>query len=242
MAMFTTDYWDRFGKYVNITEEELVESGPSAKKTNGDSYSEQAGNAVSVQHGNKNSFQVGWSNTLTEGFTFSTVLGASFSTTAGASFSTTAGVAIANHLGFKFAGFAGGEASINWSRSYKVTKGSAYSWDTVEKLETTEQKVVSAQKKLEIATDVKKVINDEIGLYAKDLKTTAAGDVTWVCTSHSTTCVGDITLDSADTVNVTGGRNVCVAGGMGLVLESQGAVTISAPQKVTIGGALINIG
>ena len=156
MSVFTKEYWENFGKYRNITDEEVQESGPTAKKTNGDSYSEQDGNSVSKQNGNKNTIQVGWSNSLTYGFSFSTLGGASFSTTGGA--------AVSNHVGLKWGFFFGPEVSINAAMTVKVTKGWAYTFDTVTKCENEAQKIASALKKTEIATDLKRTIGQEIGL------------------------------------------------------------------------------
>ena len=235
---------DNFGNYTNITNVTNATNTEGDKATNqtGNSFSEQTGNSVSRQIGNKNAYQHGYSNSLLVGMSFSTLLAGSFSSIAGASVSTTIGSAIANHVGFKFGFFGGLETAINASAAVKLTKGSAYTFDTVDKVETAAQKIISDGKKTELAVDVKRVINDEIAVYAKGVSVVAGGDIASVCKSHSTTCVGDITLDSADTINITGMKNVSIAGGTSLTLESASQVIISAPAKVTMGGALINIG
>ena len=235
---------DGFGNYTDTTNVALkdITTGDSFKSFNGNSFSGQTGNSVSNQTGNKDAWQHGYSNSVIVGMSFSTSLAATFSTTVGMSVSTTAGLAIGTNVLGKVALFLGLEAAINASDAVKVTKGSAYTFDTVDKLETATQKTISDGKKTVLAADVKKVINDEIAVYAQGVSVVAGGDIASVCKSHSTTCVGDITLDSADTINITGMKNVSIAGGTSLTLESVSQVIISAPAKVTMGGALINIG
>ena len=235
---------DDFGAYSNVNKivQKDATGGDSAKNQVGDSYTEQTGNSISRQIGNKNAYQYGYSNSLIVGMSFSTSLAATFSTTVGMSVSTTVGLAIGTNLLGKVALFGGLEASINVSKAIKVAKGDNYTWDTASKNEFGDQKIESDRKKLVLAAELKQVINDEIAVYAQGVSVTAGGDIASVCKSHSTTCVGDITLDSADTINITGMRNVSIAGGTSLTLESASQVIISAPAKVTMGGALINIG
>jgi len=235
---------DDFGAYSNVNKivQKDVTGGDSAKNQVGDSYTEQTGNSISRQIGNKNAYQYGYSNSLIVGMSFSTSLAATFSTTVGMSVSTTVGLAIGTNLLGKVALFGGIEASINASQAYKLVRGDNYTWDTSSKNECGQQKIESDAKKIVIANDLKKVINDEIAVYAQGVSVTAGGDIASVCKSYSTTCVGDITLDSADTINITGMKNVSIAGGKSLTLESVSQVIISAPAKVTMGGALINIG
>ncbi len=240
----TSFNFDDFGAYTNVNKivQKEETGGPSAKNQVGDSYTEQTGNSISRQIGNKNAYQYGYSNSLIVGMSFSTSLAATFSTTVGMSVSTTVGLAIGTNLLGKVALFGGLEASINVSQAFKLAKGDNYTWDTASKNEFGDQKIESDRKKLVLAAELKQVINDEIAVYAQGVSVTAGGDIASVCKSHSTTCVGDITLDSADTINITGMRNVSIAGGTSLVLESASQVIISAPAKVTMGGALINIG
>ena len=235
---------DGFGKYTDTTNVAKKEptTGDSYKSQAGNSFSEQTGNSVSNQTGNKDAWQHGYSNSVIVGMSFSTSLAATFSTTVGMSVSTTAGLAIGTNVLGKVALFGGIEASINVSQSIKLVKGDNYTWDTASKNEFGDQKIESDRKKLVIANDLKQLINDATGTYAGDVSVVAAGDIASVCNSHSTTCVGDITLDSADTINITGMKNVSIAGGTSLTLESVSQVIISAPAKVTMGGALINIG
>ena len=235
---------DGFGNYTDTTNVALkdITTGDSFKSFKGNSFSGQTGNSVSNQTGNKDAWQHGYSNSVIVGMSFSTSLAATFSTTVGMSVSTTAGLAIGTNVLGKVALFGGIEASINASQAIKVVKGDNYTWDTASKNEFGDQKIESDRKKLVIANDLKQLINDATGTYAGDVSVVAAGDIASVCNSHSTTCVGDITLDSADTINITGMKNVSIAGGTSLTLESASQVIISAPAKVTMGGALINIG
>ena len=238
------DFWTGFGDYTDITNVTVktVTEGDKYTSFEGNSFSGQVGNAKGYVIGNTDSFRTGYSNTVLMGMSFSTSIAGTFSTTVGMSVSTTVGLAIAGHVGAKLAAFAGIEASINASQAIKVVKGDNYTWDTSSKNECGQQKIESDAKKIVIANDLKKVINDEIAVYAQGVSVVAGGDIASVCKSHSTTCVGDITLDSADTINITGMKNVSIAGGTSLTLESVSQVIISAPAKVTMGGALINIG
>ena len=152
------------------------------------------------------------------------------------------GVAIDIVGGAKIDIFGGYKLEAHGSIVTKFVRGNHYTWDVAQKCETAAQKIISDGKKTVLAADVKKVINDEIAVYAQGVSVVAGGDIASVCKSHSTTCVGDITLDSADTINITGMKNVSIAGGTSLTLESASQVIISAPAKVTMGGALINIG
>ncbi len=235
---------DDFGEYGNITTvtNATHTEGDKATTQTGNSFTGQTGDSVSRQVGNKNTFQHGYSNTLTEGMVFTTSLAATFTTTVGLAATTVAGLAIATNLAGKIAVFVGIEAAINASLAVKVTKGWAYTFDTVGKLETAAQKIIADGKKTELAVGVKRVINDEINVYAEGLDLVAGGDIKAVCKSHSTTCVGDITLDSFNKMAITGTNTLALLGGSKLTLDSFGTVTITAPAKVTVGGALINIG
>lgn len=235
---------DDFGAYSNVNKivQKDVTGGDSAKNQVGDSYTEQTGNSISRQIGNKNAYQLGYSNSLIVGMSFSTSLAATFSTTVGMSVSTTAGLAIGTNVLGKVALFGGLEASINVSQSIKLVKGDNYTWDTASKNEFGDQKIESDRKKLVIASDLKKVINDEIAVYAQGVSVTAGGDIASVCKSHSTKCTGDITLDSFKKMAITGTNELTLLGGSKLTLESFGTVKIDAPAKTTIGGGLINIG
>ena len=235
---------DDFGNYTDLTKvtDKKVTEDDKWASFNGNSFSRQNGNSTSYQIGNKNAFQHGYSNSLIKGMSFSTSLAGTFSTTVGMSVSTTVGLAIASHVGAKVAVFAGLEASINVSQAIKLVKGDNYTWDTASKNEFGDQKIESDRKKLVIANDLKKVINDEIAVYAQGVSVVAAGDIASVCKSHSTKCTGDITLDSFKKVAITGANVLTLLGGSKLTLESFGTVKIDAPAKVTMGGALINIG
>ena len=235
---------DGFGNYTDTTNVALkdITTGDSFKSFKGNSFSGQTGNSVSNQTGNKDAWQHGYSNSVIVGMSFSTSLAATFSTTVGMSVSTTAGLAIGTNVLGKVALFGGIEASINVSQSIKLVKGDNYTWDTASKNEFGDQKIESDRKKLVIANDLKQLINDATGTYAGDVSVVAAGDIASVCKSHSTKCTGDITLDSFNKMAITGTNTLALLGGSKLTLDSFGTVTITAPTKVTMGGALINIG
>ena len=235
---------DGFGNYTDTTNVAKKEptTGDSYKSQAGNSFSEQTGNSVSNQTGNKDAWQHGYSNSVIVGMSFSTSLAATFSTTVGMSVSTTAGLAIGTNVLGKVALFLGLEAAINASDAVKVTKGSAYTFDTVDKLETATQKTISDGKKTVLAADVKKVINDEIAVYAQGVSVVAGGDIKSVCKSHSTTCTGDISLESPATTQIAGGKELLLLGMTKANLESFGEVTINGGLLVKVVGALIKIG
>ena len=79
--------FDNFSTWDNISGQKVDQSGPSAKNTDGNSYSKQSGDSTSLQFGNKNSFQHGISNSALMGLSFSTNVAASTSTFVGAKFS-----------------------------------------------------------------------------------------------------------------------------------------------------------
>jgi len=232
MSTFTVEYWENFGKYGNITNEEVLESGPSAKKTNGDSYSEQDGNSVSKQNGNKNTIQVGWSNSLTYGFSFSTLGGASFSTTGGA--------AVSNHVGLKWGAFFGAEISLNAASSVKVTKGWAYTFDTVTKCESEAQKIESALKKTEIATALTRTIGQEI---------TALTGCTHVVSGTSSATSGSFRVFSFKDIDMYSfvsmklkSTLVDIESPTSLKLEGKASVAMTSIGLATISAAIIKVG
>jgi len=233
---------DGFGNYTDTTKVVLKvpTTGDSYKSQEGNSFSEQTGNSVSNQTGNKDAWQHGYSNSVIVGMSFSTSLAATFSTTVGMSVSATAGLKLDTHLGAKVALFLGLEASINSSAAVKVTKGGTYTFDTVTKWETTDQKRAAVRKEQKIADNVKRVINEEISVYADGSSEIAQGDILSMCRSHRTSCRGDIELQ-AEEVNI---RSVTcnLLGSQGVVITSYRSVTIDSPAKVTIRGQFINIG
>lgn len=231
MSMFTKDYWKTFSNYGNITNETLSESGPTAKKTNGDSYSEQDGNSVSVQNGNKNTLQVGVSNALTYGFSFSTL--------AGASFSTTGGAALSNHVGLKWGMFVGPEMSINSAATVKVTKGGAYTFDTVTKWTTKAQDVKTAVKETQMATDLKRTIGQEISTQA-DFRQIVGGDADVTAVNYKLSSLEAITTDTLQ-LNLHSklrariqSQVAAVIGTTQLVLKTSGTATLN--------GSIIRVG
>ncbi len=232
---------DGFGEYGNNTSEKAVTSGDAAKHIHGNTYTYQMGDANGKQIGNKNTFQHGYSNTLTEGMTFTTSLAATFSTTVGVAVSTTCGASITSVLGDKVALFRGREFAYNESEAVKVTSGSVYTFDTVEKMETTAQKIESTGKTLVISNGVKKVINDEISAYATNLTIIAGGAVTETIGSRNITCLESCTL-TAPAMTLNGPTSLTATTGGDLTLTSGtalkmlgGTSTMSFLGIITIG-------
>ena len=200
----------------------------------GNKYDELEGDAVTNVVGNTTTLRQGWTNNVTHGLTFSTQLGGTVAT------SLSFGLTV--QIGLKCSVFAGIEASINASKAIKLNKGDNYTWDTASKNEFGQQKIESDLKKLEIAADLKKVINDEIAVYAQGVSVVAGGDIKSVCKSHSTTCTGDISLESPATTQIAGGKELLLLGMTKANLESFGEVTINGGLLVKVVGALIKIG
>jgi hypothetical protein len=229
MSMFTKDYWKTFSSYGNITNETLSESGPTAKKTNGDSYSEQDGHSVSVQNGNKNTLQVGVSNSLTYGFSFSTLGGASFSTTVGA--------ALSNQVGLKWGMFVGPEMSINSAATVKVTKGVAYAFDTVTKCETAAQEVKSNLKTTEAHAALLRTIGQEISTFAQGVTQTVGGNYDLACLQHSVTA--NTALTQGVSVGINAVENLALQGNkVGINAVSQLLVAAAGRVVINAGGIL----
>ncbi len=188
---------DDFGNYTDLTKvtDKKVTEDDKWASFNGNSFSRQNGNATSYQIGNRNAFQHGYSNSLIEGMSFSTSLAGTFS--------TTVGLAIASHLGAKAAVFAGLDASINASAAVKVLRGGAFTFGITDVWQTAEQETESTKNKNVISNGVKKVITDEIAVYAGNVSRVAGGSVTETIGSRDITCVVSYTLTSP-TVTLNG--------------------------------------
>lgn len=120
-----------FGNYGNISGQQLGQaSGPSAKLTEGDTYSKQVGNSTTEAQGNSNSLRNGYANSLVEGFNFSTTLGASFSTIVGANVPTTGGGKIEHITPWSLKQVLGAwDVDIKWAIQNKVNSGTVYDFN-----------------------------------------------------------------------------------------------------------------
>ena len=231
MTSFNMDGFGNYTDTTNVAKKEPT-TGDSYKSQAGNSFSEQTGNSVSNQTGNKDAWQHGYSNSVIVGMSFSTSLAATFSTTVGMSVSTTAGLKLDAHGGAKVAVFIGLEASINVSQAIKLVKGDNYTWDTASKNEFGDQKIESDRKKLVIAADLKKVIDDEIAVYAQGVTVVAAGAVTETIGSRDITCATSYTLTSP-TVTLNGPTSL-TARTTGLMFFRAGNFAVDADISVTI--------
>ena len=178
----------------------------------------------------------------------STVLGATFLWCAGFFGAYTAftrvvtGVAIDIVSPISISIFGGYKFEAHGGPVTKFVRGKHYTWDVAEKFEQHQQKTTTATKKIEILSQLNQTIGSAIATYAQDVVVRAGGDITSVCKSHSTTCTGDIILESADTISISGEGNVSITGENNLSLISRSEVTIYAPSKVTMNGGFVNIG
>jgi len=226
---------DDFGNYTDLTKvtDKKVTEDDKWASFNGNSFSRQNGNATSHQIGNKNAFQHGYSNSLIEGMSFSTSLAGTFS--------TTVGLAIASHLGAKAAVFAGLDASINASAAVKVSKGGTFTFDTVEKWETAEQKTVATAKELKLAKNTVKLVEGEIKTISMNIDN--------VCKLHkiSTGDIEHLALYKA----TLGGSFKTICGSLtGETILKGKSVTINAIANTMIwskgtcwvNGAIVNLG
>ena len=150
------------------------------------------------------------------------------------------GVAIDIVGGAKIDIFGGYKLEAHGSIVTKFVRGNHYTWDVAQKCETAAQKIISDGKKTELAASVKRVINDEISVYAEGLDLVAGGDIKAVCTSHSTTCTGDITLDSQNEMAITG-HTLALWGYSELNLRSNVKITFTALENLTMNGAIIKL-
>lgn len=123
-----------FSNWGNISGQQVSQSGPSAKNTDGNSYTTQTGNANSLQWGNKNSLQIGVSNSVLIGKSFSSNLAATFSTTIGAAVSMQGALSISGFVGPKFSLNKSWELSASWADKYTWQKSeNEYDFNLFEK-------------------------------------------------------------------------------------------------------------
>jgi hypothetical protein len=227
-----SEYWANFGRFKDKTDEARTRKGPSSTEQMGAKYDFHDGDAVGEQKGNKSTIQTGWSNSYLRGFSFSTTLGQSTSTTVGNSFT--------NHTGFKWGMFVGPETSINAAASVKVTKGGAYSFDTVAKWTTKAQDVKTAVKETQIATDLKRTIGQEIS---------ALTGYTQVVSGTSSASSGSFRVFSIKDIDLYSGTSmklkstlVNIGSNTWLNLNATARVTMTSDGPATINGLIIRIG
>jgi len=206
-----------FGNFSNVTGQNIVQSGPTAKKIDGDSFSTQTGNATSVQYGNKNAYQRGLTDSLFAGLTFTTNAAGVFSTTLGATVSTQLGAMTSTFLGAKATINAALELMVNFQRKYTV----AVMKETNAKVE----EVTVAKRKKHFAEDYQDCFNqkDELAVSVTQNVMTANltfGDLTTVVSSddiktvtgaHSVTARVH-TLETLDGGGVIIGENISMTG------------------------------
>ena len=201
----------------------------------GNKYDELEGDAVTVVAGNTSTKRFGWTNNVTHGLTFSTQLGGTVAT------SLSFGLTV--QIGLKCSVFAGIEASINASQAIKLNKGDNYTWDTASKNEFGQQKIESDRKKLEIAADLKKVIDDEIAVYAQGVSVVAGGDIKSVCKSHATRTTGDISLDSVKNIKIMALEKLdLLVNGPISIKSFLTDIALHSPTKVKIFAQVLNLG
>jgi hypothetical protein len=203
----------------------------TAKIQYGTNYSEQYGDSISVQEGNKSSIQSqGWSNSVMNGISFSTTLGGSFS--------STGGLSIGTHLGLKTAFFGGLEMSVNGAVSVKVAKGGVYTFDTVEKWDTVEQKKELVAKRETFSNKIFDVLYEKQAI-GTQFSTVAGKSISQITGEYELLCAGNVDLVSAKDLSAVA-RNMFFWGMANFEIQSAKVKIISA--VATIGGGIIKIG
>ena len=226
--------FDNFSTWENISGQKDDQSGPSAKNTDGNSYSKQSGDSTSLQFGNKNSFQHGISNSALMGLSFSTNVAASVSTLVGAKFSfelaASATVSAAAKLTFN--------KSIECvhSTANKYTLHSGGSELNAKKKETSAQEA-----KEDFITKVDEWFVDHRAIISSQIHMILDGDMqygalkTTVATNDTKTVVGLHKIDA--------GTHSFKVGGKEQLRVSPFGVDINSPiGMVNINGPIIRIG
>jgi len=231
--------FNNFSNWGNISGQQVSQSGPSAKNTDGNSYSTQTGDANSLQWGNKNSFQHGVSNSVLLGMSFSTNVAGTFSTTAGFSFSTTVGAAFSMQGALSVAGFIGPKFSVNRSWELSASWADKYTWIKDEKeFELKEGKFTAVDKEAKFRKDATSYIGTEVKTIKSGKKNVLEASYTL---GKRTTTVG-----MSDTTKITGAHSLSAAkhniastlGGEVLVAS---VVKLSG-LKVVVTAPMINLG
>ena len=224
--------FDNFSTWDNISGQKVDQSGPSAKNTDGNSYSKQSGDSTSLQFGNKNSFQHGISNSALMGLSFSTNVAASTSTFVGAKFS------------FELA------ASATVSAAAKLTFNKS-----IECVHSTANKYtlhsggseLNAKKKETSAQEAKKAFIAQVDEWYNDHHTSILNVVTKVLKGDmqygalKTTVATNDTKDVVGTHKITAMQHKFSVLGNSLEINPSGFIMTSV-MSARINGAIINIG
>ena len=228
-----------FSNWGNISGQQVTQSGPSAKNTDGDSYSTQTGNSNSKQWGNKNSFQHGVSNSVLVGMGFSTTVAGTFSTTAGFSFSTTIGAACSMQAALSVAGFYGPKFSVNKSWEMSASWAEKYVWvkDENEYVKK-EGKYVLVNKDEKFATDANKWLGTENVVAKDEIRKVLAGDMSYA--TLTTKVAGEYNTKAA-AVTLKGDGQLTMSTMGQMTLEGAAGITMEA-LRVQINGKLVILG
>ncbi len=227
-----------FSNWGNISGQRVDQFGPSAKNTDGDSYSTQTGNSNSKQWGNKNSFQHGVSNSVLVGMGFSTNIAGSFSTTVGFSFSTTIGAAFKMEAALSVAGFFGPKFSVNKSWELSASWAEKYVWVKSEnEYVKKEGKYELVNKDEKFATDANRWLGTENVVAKDEIRKVLAGDMSYA--TLTTKVVGEYnTTAAAVTLKGTGQFTMSTTGQMTL----EGAEITMDALRVHITGKIVQLG
>jgi hypothetical protein len=228
-----------FSNWGNISGEAVVQSGPSAKNTDGDSYSTQTGNSTSKQWGNKNSFQHGVSNSVLLGMSFSTNVAGTFSTTAGFSFSTTIGAACSMQAALSVAGFIGPKFSVNKSWELSASWAEKYVWVKSEnEYVKKEGKYELVNKDEKFATDANKWLGTENVVAKEEIRKVLAGDMSYA--TLTTKVAGEYNTKAA-AVTLKGDGQLTMSTMGQMTLEAAAGITMDS-LRVQINGKLVILG
>jgi hypothetical protein len=220
-----------FSNWGNISGEKVVQGGPSAKNTDGDSYSTQTGNSTSKQWGNKNAFQHGVSNSVLVGMSFSTNVAATFSTTIGAACSMQAALSVAGFIGPKFSVNKSWELSASWAEKYVWVKSEN---EYVKK----EGKYELVNKDEKFATDANRWLGTENVVAKDEIRKVLDGDMSYVKLTTSVASQDAKTVGGSHRVTAAMHKFTATSGGSITVAP---VVSISGSQIKLI-GPVINIG
>jgi hypothetical protein len=219
-----------FSNWGNISGEKVVQGGPSAKNTDGDSYSTQTGNSTSKQWGNKNAFQHGVSNSVLVGMSFSTNVAATFSTTIGAACSMQAALSVAGFFGPKLSVNKSWECSASWAEKYVWVKDEN---EYVKK----EGKYVLVNKDEKFATDANKWLGTENVVAKDEIRKVLAGDMSYA--TLTTKVAGEYNTKAA-AVTLKGDGQLTMSTMGQMTLEGAAGITMEA-LRVKINGKLVNL-
>jgi hypothetical protein len=220
-----------FSNWGNISGEKVVQGGPSAKNTDGDSYSTQTGNSTSKQWGNKNAFQHGVSNSVLVGMSFSTNVAATFSTTIGAACSMQAALSVAGFIGPKFSVNKSWEMSASWAEKYVWVKSEN---EYVKK----EGKYELVNKDEKFATDANRWLGTENVVAKDEIRKVLAGDMSYA--TLTTKVVGEYNTKAA-AVTLKGDGQLTMSTMGQMTLEAAAGITMDS-LRVQINGKLVILG